>query len=67
LFRIEAILEYLEDIAIFLNTGAYPETYSATQKFHMVVRAADYQLIVGQFYKLGLYNILRQCVLDHEW
>jgi hypothetical protein len=30
LFRIEAIPEYLEDIAIFLNTGAYPETYSST-------------------------------------
>jgi hypothetical protein len=42
LFRIEAILEYLEDIATFLSTGACPETYSATHKCHMVIRAADY-------------------------
>jgi hypothetical protein len=30
LFNIEAIPEYLEDIAIFLSTWACPETYSAT-------------------------------------
>jgi hypothetical protein len=32
----------------------------------MVVRATDYQLISGQLYKLGLDNILRRCVLNHE-
>jgi hypothetical protein len=32
----------------------------------MVVREADYQLIVGKLYKLGLDSILRRCVLDHE-
>jgi hypothetical protein len=42
LFRIEAIPEYLEDIAVFLSTGSCPKTYSATKKHHMVVRAADY-------------------------
>jgi hypothetical protein len=59
LLGIEAILEYLEDIAIFLSIGACPKTYSATQKFHMVVRVADYQLITEKLYKLGLDNILR--------
>jgi hypothetical protein len=59
LFRIEAILEYLEDIAIFLSTGACPETYSATQKFYMVVREEDYKMIIGNLYNLGLDNILR--------
>jgi hypothetical protein len=48
LFWVEAILEYLEDITVFLSTGACPETYSATHKRHMVVRAADYKLIAGQ-------------------
>jgi hypothetical protein len=66
LFQVEAIPEYLEDIVVFLSTGACPETYSATHKCHMVVREADYQLIVGQFYKLGLDSILRICILDHE-
>jgi hypothetical protein len=46
LFWVEAIPEYLEDIEIFLSTGACPKTYSATQKFHMVVRVENYQLIV---------------------
>jgi len=32
----------------------------------MVVREIDYQLIVQQLYKLGLNNILRRSVLDHE-
>jgi hypothetical protein len=31
-----------------------------------MVHAMDYQLIVGQLYKLGLDNILQCCVLDHE-
>jgi hypothetical protein len=32
----------------------------------MVVKEIDYQLIVGKLYKLGLDDILRRCVLDHE-
>jgi hypothetical protein len=32
----------------------------------MVVRTADYQLIVGQLYKLGLDNILKRYALNHE-
>jgi hypothetical protein len=32
----------------------------------MMVRAAEYQLIGGKLYKLGLDSILGRCVLDHE-
>jgi hypothetical protein len=32
----------------------------------MVVHTTYYQLIAIQVYKLGLDNILRRCVLDHE-
>jgi hypothetical protein len=32
----------------------------------MVVRAAYYQLIARCLYKMGTYNILRRCVLEHE-
>jgi len=68
LFRVETIPEYLKVIEVLLSIGACPETYFVTQKNHMDVRAVDYQLIVGQLYKLGLEldNILRRCVLDHE-
>jgi hypothetical protein len=31
-----------------------------------VVRAANYQLIVGHLYKLGADGILRICVIEHE-
>jgi hypothetical protein len=66
LFQVKAIPEYLKDIEVFLSIGACPKTYSVIQKHHMVVRATDYQLIAGQLYKLGLDNILKRCVLDHE-
>jgi hypothetical protein len=48
LFWIESIPEYLEDITIFLSMGACKETYSTTHKCHMVVRASEYQLIMGK-------------------
>jgi hypothetical protein len=31
-----------------------------------VVRDADYQLIAGNLYKHGAYNILSRCVMEHE-
>lgn len=54
LFRVEAMPDYLEDIALFLATGKCPEEYIVTQRRHMVVGAANYQWIVGQLYKMGL-------------
>jgi hypothetical protein len=36
------------------------------QKKHFVVRDIDYQLIAGHLYKLGVDNILRRCVMEHE-
>jgi hypothetical protein len=32
----------------------------------MVVKATNYQLIVGNFYKMGADGILRRCVLEHK-
>jgi hypothetical protein len=32
----------------------------------MVVRVVDYQLIAGHLYNMGIDNILRICVLEHE-
>ena len=31
-----------------------------------MVRAADFNLIAGQLYKMGPDEILRKCVLEHE-
>jgi hypothetical protein len=66
LFQFNAIPEYMEDITVFLSTRAFPEMYSATHKCHMVVREAEYQLIVRKLYNLGLDSILMRCVLYHE-
>jgi hypothetical protein len=49
----ESIPDYLEEIALVITIGSAPADYSATQKRHLVFRAADYQLISGQLYKLG--------------
>lgn len=40
--------------------------YTTTQKKQLVVKAANYQMIVGQLYKLGLDEILRRSILAHE-
>jgi hypothetical protein len=43
-----------------------PQEFNTTQKKNMVVRVVDYQLIGVHVYKMGTYNILRICVLEHE-
>ena len=63
LFRVESVPDYLADIATYLTMGKCPHDYTLLQKRHLVVRAADYQLIVGQLYKLGLDEVLRRCAL----
>jgi hypothetical protein len=66
ILKIKAISNYLYNIALFLTTSTTPEGCFATQKKHLVVCAANYQLITSKLYKLGLENNLRRCVLDHE-
>ena len=46
--------------------GYAPVRFTTTQKKQLVVSAADFQLIVGQLYKMGPDEILRRCVLEHE-
>eukprot|EP00253_Pinus_taeda_P003586 PITA_03586 len=66
LFRIEAIPDHLEEITTLLTLSHCQEGYTATQRCHLVVRAADYQLIAGHLYKMGFDQILRRCILQHE-
>ena len=40
--------------------------YTIPQKKQLVVRAADFSLIVGHLYKMGPYEILRRCVMEVE-
>jgi hypothetical protein len=36
------------------------------RKKNLVVKDANYLLILGHLYKMGTNNILRRCVLEHE-
>jgi hypothetical protein len=40
--------------------------YTISQKKQLVVRVADFSLIVGQLYKMGPDEILRRCVMETE-
>jgi len=57
---------YFEDIVEYLDTCMAPSHFIVAQKKQLVMRASDYQLIVGQLYKLGPDEILQRCILDHE-
>jgi hypothetical protein len=39
---------------------------TVVHKKKLVVKEIDYELIIGNIYNLGVYGILRQCVLEHE-
>ena len=43
---------------IFLTTGFAPAEFTTAQKKQLVTRAADFQLIAGHLYKLGLNETL---------
>ena len=66
LFSIQIADEYYVDIIHFLTTGRAPEEFTKHQKRQLVVKAANFTLIVGQLYKLGLDEVLRRCVILHE-
>ena len=62
LFSIQVADEYYADIIHFLTTGWAPVDFTKQQKKQLVVKAADFTLIVGHLYKLGSYEVLRRCV-----
>jgi hypothetical protein len=43
-----------------------PSEYTIPQKKQLVVRDANFLLIVGQLYKMGPNEILRRCVMEEE-
>ena len=57
---------YYEQIVQFLETIKTPEGLTISHKKQLVDKAADFQLIVGNIYKVGADEILRRCVLPHE-
>ena len=66
LFSIQIDNDYFVDIVGFFSTGMAPKEFTVAQKKKLVVHIVDYQLIAGHLYKLGVDNILRRCVMEHE-
>ena len=66
LFRIEAVPAELEEIAHFLENGQAPKGMSTKKKIILAMKDAPYSLINGFLYKIGLDEVLRRCVLEHE-
>ena len=66
LFSIQIVNDQFKDIIQFLTTGGATEPYTMQQKKQLVVRIANFTLIVGQLYKLGSNEILYRYVLEHE-
>lgn len=66
LFRVEAVKDHFSDIVAFLMTGMEPNELTITQTKSLVTRSVEYQLIVGQLYKLGVDGILCRCMLERK-
>jgi hypothetical protein len=66
LFSTQIVDEYFANIIEFLSTGFAPREFTTVHSKNLVVRAVEYQLIGGHLYKIGTYNILRRCVMEHE-
>ena len=66
LFSIQIVDEYFDEIIEFFSTRFAPREFTIAQKKNLVVSDANYQLIADHLYKLGVDNILRRCVMEHE-
>ena len=53
LYRVDMADDHYAPILQFLANGVAPEELSTRQKKWLVVKASDYQLIVGHLYKMG--------------
>jgi hypothetical protein len=66
LFVVQMVDDYFTNIVHFLSIGVAPPNFIVVQKKKLVVKAADYQLISRNLYKLVADGILRHCVLERE-
>jgi hypothetical protein len=66
LLAIKKVDDHFAKIVQFLSIGMAPSKYTIIQKKQLVVHVADFSLIAGQLYKMGLDEILRRCVMEAE-
>jgi len=58
LFAVRVTDGHFEDIIHFLMIGTEPDGYIVQQKKELVVRVADFSVIVGHLYKMGTDEML---------
>ena len=66
LFWIEVVPAELEQVAQLLENGQAPDGMSTKKKQILAMKATPYSVINGFWYKMGLDEVLRRCVLEHE-
>ena len=66
LFAVTVVDKKFKAIIHLLSTSYVPEGFTTAQKKNLVVKAANFTLIVGQLYNMGPNEILCQCVFEHE-
>jgi hypothetical protein len=66
LISVQIVDEHFVYIIQYLSTGTVLQEYNTAQKKNLVFRTVDYQLIARHLYKMGIDNILRKYVLEHE-
>ena len=66
LFRVEVVLVDLAEISQFLQEEKAPKGYSEEKNKILAIKASLFTLINESLYKLGLDDVLRRCVLEHE-
>lgn len=65
LFLVHITDSHFEDIIHFLTMGTSSDGYTIQQK-ELVMRAIEFSITVGHFYKMGLEKILQCYVLEFE-
>ena len=58
--------DHYKYILHLLTIGYAPKGFNTTQKKQLVVKHADFQLIIGKLYKMGQDVIVRHFSLEHE-
>ena len=58
--------DHYKDSIRLLSTGCSLEGFNTKQNKKLVVKATNFQLILGQLYKIWPHEILYCCDLEHE-
>lgn len=66
LFAFRVVDKNFVDIFRFLPTNVAPKGYTTQQKKELVVRAANFSVIVGNLYKMRLNEVIHRYVPEYE-